>query len=315
VFFNNKLYVFFWTDHCLTPSALTPNPRTPLRLPAPSACLETPQNSSIGRSVLAEASPLSPLDFHWQPPPGGLLFTNMPSGFVYASAADPPPGTVPPNPLASAIPVFGVPRYRASIPYMALAPRTTFDDPQTWLFFAGYEFGHPVWITRQKWESGHNAAGEWVPPTGAEIFAAEPADERCVGEHSVTWNAPLHAWLLLYTCVPWVVEARFAPEPWGPWSTPIILLSAVQDPGLNCTLIQNVNLITLTGCPSLTNEQVLASGTPWPGAFYAPFIMARYTQDATPPGPGQPKRATIYWLLSTWNPYTVVVMQSTLELQ
>ena len=29
----------------------------------------------------------------------------------------------------------------------------------------------------------------------------------------------------------------------------------------------------------------------------------------------QPKRATIYWLLSTWNPYTVIVMQSTLELQ
>jgi Domain of unknown function (DUF4185) len=312
VFFDNKLYAFFWTDHCLTPSALTPNPRTPLRLPVPGACLETPQNSSIGRSVLAEASALSPLDFHWQPPLEGLLFTNMPSGFVYASAANQPPGVVPPNPLGSAIPVFGVPRYRASIPYMALAPRTTFDNPQTWLFFAGYEFGHPVWITRQKWESGHNAAGEWMPPTGAEIFVAEPADERCVGEHSVTWNVPLHSWLLLYTCVPWVVEARFAPEPWGPWSTPVILLSAVQDPGLNCTLIQNVSL---TGCPGLTNEQILPSGTPWPGVFYAPFVMTRYTQDVTPPGPGQPKRATIYWLLSTWNPYVVVVMQSTLELQ
>jgi Domain of unknown function (DUF4185) len=309
VFFDKKFYAFFWTDHCLIPSALTPNPRTPLRLPEPGACLETPQNSSIGRSVLAEATALSPLDFHWQPPPEGLLFTNMPSGFVYVSAANPPPAVAPPNPLASAIPVFGVPRYRASIPYMALAPRTTFDDPQTWLFFAGYEFGHPVWITRQKWESGHDAAGEWTPPAGAEIFAAEPADERCVGEHSVTWNAPLHSWLLLYTCVPWVVEARFAPEPWGPWSTPIILLSAVQDPGLNCTLIQSP-----TGCAGLTNEQQLLSG-PWPGAFYAPFVMTRYTQDATPPGPGQPKRTTIYWLLSTWNPYVVVVMQSTLELQ
>jgi hypothetical protein len=65
----------------------------------------------------------------------------------------------------------------------------------------------------------------------------------------------------------------------------------------------------------LANEQTLPSGTPWPGAFYAPFVMTRYTQDVTPPGPGQTKRATIYWLLSTWNPYTVVVMQSTLELQ
>jgi len=314
VFFDNTFYAFFWTDHCLTPSALTPNRRTPLRRPTPGACLETPQNSSIGRSVLAQATALNPLDFTWQPPPAGLLFTNMPSGFVYASAANPPPGVTPPNPLASAIPVFGVPRYRASIPYLALAPRATFADPHTWLFFAGYEFGVPVWITRPTWESRHNAAGEWMPPSGAEIFAAEPADERCVGEHSVTWNAPLRSWLLLYTCVPWVVEARFAPEPWGPWSTPIILLSAVQDPGLNCTLIQRVGL---TGCPGLALGQTLPPGStvPWPGAFYAPFVMSRYTQDVTPPGPGQPKRARIYWLLSTWNPYTIVVMQSTLELQ
>ena len=79
--------------------------------------------------MLAAATALNPLDFHWQPPPEGLLFTNMPSGFVCASAANPPPGVAPPNPLASSIPVFGVPRYRASIPYTALAPRATFGDP------------------------------------------------------------------------------------------------------------------------------------------------------------------------------------------
>jgi hypothetical protein len=49
VFFDNKFYAFFWTDHCFTPSLLTPNPRTPLRLPTPGACLETPHNSSIGQ--------------------------------------------------------------------------------------------------------------------------------------------------------------------------------------------------------------------------------------------------------------------------
>jgi len=116
VFFDNTFYAFFWTDHCFIPSPLEPNPRTPLRLPTPCACVETPQNSSVGRSVLAHATAGNPLDFHWQPPPEGLLFTNMPSGFVYVSATDPPPGLAPPNPLASAIPVFGVPRYRASIP-------------------------------------------------------------------------------------------------------------------------------------------------------------------------------------------------------
>ena len=309
VFFNNTLFAFFWTDHCSFPSVLAPNPRTPLRLPAPGICPETPESSSVGRSVLAQAKPLNPLDFNWQPPPEGLLYRNMPSGFVYASAATPPQGITPPHPLANGIPVFGVPRFRASIPYLAIAPRATFADPKTWLFFAGYEFGHPIWISRQKWENRHNEDGEWVPPEHAEIFSAEPANERCVGEHSVTWNAPLHRWLFLYTCSPWIVEARFAREPWGPWSPPISLLNAVQDSSLNCTLLQTDN-----GCPGLFNYWSLNSA-PWPGLFYAPFVMDRFTQDVTLPGPGQPKRATIYWLLSTWNPYVVTVMQSTLELQ
>lgn len=299
VFLNNTLYAFFWTGHCAVPTGLTPNPITPLRRPAPSVtCPETPDNSSIGRSVLAAATPGNPVSFHWTAPGDNPIFLNMPSGFVYASAALPAPGSPP------EVPVFGVPRYRASIPYLAMAPRASFDNADTWRYFAGIAGGSPRWIDRQQWERGRNAAGEWVPPPRAELFEARPASERCVGEHSVTWNAPLHVWLLLYVCEPWTVEARFAPRPWGPWSPPIAILSAIEDPNLVCTLIQGVK-----PCPLLT------PGGAWPGAFYAPFVMDRFTQDVTPPGPGQPKRAMIYWLVSTWNPYTVVVMQSTLELQ
>lgn len=82
-------------------------------------------------------------------------------------------------------------------------------------------------------------------------------------------------------------------------------------PGINCLgLVASDTLIAVT----LEIALDAPNGTPWPGAFYAPFVIDRFTQDATPTGPGQPKRATIYWLLSTWNPYVVVVMQSTLEL-
>jgi Domain of unknown function (DUF4185) len=299
VFLTNTLYSFFWTGHCVLPTALTPNPLAPLRRPAPSGtCPETPDNSSIGRSVMAAANPGNPVSFHWTPQASDPLALNMPSGFVYASAALPPSGS-PPD-----VPVFGVPRYRASIPYLAMAPRASFADADTWRYFAGMSGGSPVWITRHQWESGKSAAGEWKPPSGAEIFEAQPAAERCVGEHSVTWNAPLHAWLLLYVCEPWSVEARLAPEPWGPWSPPIAVLSAIANPNLVCTLIQGIK-----PCPGH------APGGAWGGAFYAPFVMDRFTQDATAPGPGQPKRAKIYWLVSTWNPYTVVVMQSTLQLQ
>src|SRR5262249_10609028 len=123
-----------------------------------------------------------------------------------------------------------------------------------------------------------------------------------------TWNAPLGVWLLLYNCGAVTIEARFAPEPWGPWSPPIVMLNSL-DPSFGCTLLQSP-----TGCPGLRNYWVLPGGKPWPGFFYAPFVMSRFTQDATLPGPGQARRATIYWLVSTWNPYVVIVMQSTLEL-
>jgi hypothetical protein len=49
------------------------------------------------------------------------------------------------------------------------------------------------------------------------------------------------------------------------------------------------------------------------GDFYAPYVMERYT---TPEQTFLPyrRRATIYWLLSTWNPYQVVVMKTSLTI-
>jgi hypothetical protein len=307
VFLEDKFYAFFWTDHCWfpgfpLPEGLTPNPDSPLSLPPPNPfCAETQESNSVGRSVLAVTTPANPLAFRWPPNPPSIPPPHVPSGFVYVSAAKPAPEN------AIGIPVFGVARYRASIPYLALAPRETFGNPQTWSFFAGRAAGaSPVWVTRQQWESGRNASGAWAPPPGAEIYEAEPTSERCVGEHSVTWIAPLHIWLLLYNCAG-NIEARFAPEPWGPWSLPIVILSG-NDSNTICTLVMSP-----TGCPGLRNYWWFWP-FPMPGNFYAPFVLDRFTQNATPSDGRQAKQAKIYWLVSTWNPYVVVVMQSTLEL-
>lgn len=305
IFLDGRLYVFFWTDHCAQPSALTPDPLTPLSLPAPAGtCLEIPQINSVGRSVMAWAAPAHPLAYQ-QTVSGPLTVkpAGMPSGFVYVTAAPRPPrfATVPLT-REVGIPVFGAARYRASIPYLAMAPRTTFDNPMTWRFFAGRQNGHPVWLTRAEWESGHNASGAWTPPAGAEIFSG--AGERCVGEHSVTWNAPLDAWLMLYNCGG-EIKARTAAEPWGPWSDPIVLLSKTHDSWVICTLVMNA-----AGCPGLVRRNYWAPAVT-PGGFYAPFVLNRYTQ-ASPIA--RVAETTIYWLVSTWNPYNTVVMKSTLAL-
>jgi Domain of unknown function (DUF4185) len=318
VFLNDSLYAFFWTDHCASAEPLAPNPTEPLTLPpANEACPEVPASNLVGRSVLAAASPKDPINFyravpHQFPPfPPDVLRFTMPSGFVYVSATQPPPerrlhpGLNFPNleqdEEVDWIPVFAVPRYRASIPYLALAPRATFGHPATWSFFAGTVGQHPLWVTRAQWESAH-VNGQWTPPAGAEIYADANPGERCIGEHQVTWNAPLEAWLLLYNCSG-SIEARLAPEPWGPWSAATVILSP-QDPGVVCTLIESQ-----TGCTGLTPFGIGA------GFFYAPFVLNRFTRPATPAGEGQPRQATIYWLVSTWDPYVIVVMRSTLTLQ
>jgi len=322
VFVDDKFYAFFWTNHCVFATPLLPDPSVPLALPPanPPFCLEIPLNNSVGASVLAEGEPGQPARFAAKTTlPSIDPVHAMPSGFVYASAAKRPFefehwfG----DERREAAPVFGAARYRASIPYLAMAPRESFGNPRSWKFFAGLSGGKPTWLTRDEWEAGHNASGQWTPPAGAEIFAPALPGDRCVGEHSVTWNEPLKKWLLLYNCdapggLPasgFGVQARFAPEPWGPWSPPVTLLNSVQDPGVLRTLIMKP--LSSGGCPSLA---AVPPGRTDAGFFYAPFVMNRFTQDLTASGHGQPKRAKIYWVVSTWNPYYVVVMQSTLEL-
>ena len=47
------------------------------------------------------------------------------------------------------------------------------------------------------------------------------------------------------------------------------------------------------------------------GGLYAPFLLNRYT--TVQPAANGARQATLYWLVSTWNPYEVAVMRSTLE--
>jgi hypothetical protein len=301
VYVNGTLYEFFWTNHCFV------KPLPPLSSPSdpldPSPCPGDPSLSSIGISVLGQWTDASDVKFNQLTVDGTAV--TMPSGFVYVNAVD---ATHAPNlaPSSQQLGVFitGVPRYRASVPYLAYSTAANLSDPSQWKFFSGLTGNTPNWIPRTAWESKLNSAGRWMPPSGAEIYNPTTSEE-CVGEHSLSWNAPLNAWLLLYGCLE-SIEARYAPAPWGPWSDPIVLLSPTHDPSIYCTLIMSP-----TGCPpGLANFWT----TPVQGALYAPFVMSRFTQDASLPEVPTVRGATIYWLVSTFNPYVVVVMQSTLQL-
>jgi hypothetical protein len=293
-----SLHAFLFTNHCTMPTRLEPSSDDPLaRPPASQTCSENDDRSSVGRGVMARSDD------------EGRTFSGvvpMPAGFVYSIAVNTRLQADLPEEQRQGILVFGVARYRAGVPYLAQAPIETFADPATWRFFTGRAAdGQPKWVTQAQWQRGsaiaavsRDARKGWKPPGEPEILA--PDAEHCIGEFSITWNRPLGMWLMLYNCAQ-KIEARVAPAPWGPWSAPTQLLGKDEDVGCRLIMIP-------AGCgnrqdfwPSRRKNGMLQGG-----ALYAPFVLNRYTTAAAGGG------STIYWLVSTWNPYEVTVMCTTL---
>lgn len=291
------LYAFFWTGHCVRPTPLQPSPNEPLLRPPPRPnCRETDDINSIGGAVMARSDD------------DGRTFSRvvaMPPGFVYSTAVNTRLANDLPEDQRLGVLILGVPRYRASLPYLAQASIESFADPATWHFFVGRAAnGEPKWATHAEWTRGAAApdAGprRWKPPGEPEIFAtAEPG--ACVGEFSITWNRPLGLWLMLYNCSV-TIWAQVAPAPWGPWSAPLRILS--HDDPIDCWMV-----MIATGCGDRRNfwPKRREDGTFVPGGLYGPYVLNRFTL----PGPG--RSSTIYWLVSTWNPYEVSVMRTVLR--
>jgi len=296
-----SLYAFFFTNHCSQPNPLKPSPDDPIARPhATASCPENDDRSSIGRGVMAHSND------------DGRTFGGavpMPAGFVYSTAINSRLQADLPEEQRLGILVFGVPRYRAGVPYLAQAPFETFADPATWRFFTGRAAdGQPRWATLTEWQERTGAAPSrnarspigWKPPGEPEILDPATNAEHCIGEFSVTWNRPLRMWLMLYNC-PGGIEARIAPAPWGPWSTPTNLLGKDEDVGCRLIMIP-------AGCGNRRDfwPGKQTDGKHVAGGFYAPYVLNRYTTAAG-------DSSTIYWLVSSWNPYEVAVMRSTLK--
>ncbi len=294
------LYAFFWTDHCVDSNPIIPSALTPLARPQVSSsngCPETDARNSLGKSVLARSSD------------DGRTFSqvvSVPPGFVYNIAVNTMLQADVPISQRLGIFIFGVPRYRASIPYLAYAAPGSFNDPASWRFFTGLDAnGQPKWVASSAWTQNSALTDSWSPPGKPEVFSVASDVGRCVGEFSVVWNSALEKWLMLYGCRGDIL-ARVAPAPWGPWSAPTTILSV--GPDVECHLV-----MLPAGCGNRQDFWPLLhkNGKFEAGSFYAPFILNRYTTvDSSMDGN---RRSTIYWLVSPWNPYEVTVMRTTLE--
>ena len=298
------LYSFFWTDHCSVSHC------TGTQCTCDTSSNDDPAANIIGRDVLARSSD------------GGLTFAqvlNVPFPFVYTASLNTDSVTgLPPGQQQSVL-VYGAPCYRASTPYLAVVPAGSVEDLASWQYFSGESGGTPSFSSSPSDAIPvFDAASEKLHDPTACTGARGATNVGCVGEMSVAFDSPLQKWVMLYNCfdpgggndIEGGVRVRLADAPWGPWSDPTVLFSAdnvrtddsVGDHGL-CHFMH----LSGTDCDNLGGDNGDLTGGP-----YAPFILPRFSNVGVSGADGVGTR--IFYAMSTWNPYQVVVMRSNLFL-
>jgi hypothetical protein len=169
--------------------------------------------------------------------------------------------------------IWGSGEYRHSDPYLAYMPLQSIEDKSALRYFAGL---------------ANNGTTIW----SKNEFDAKPLfHDPVVGELCVSWNPYLDRWIMLYSGV----SMRSSPLPWGNWSSKQTLFSPYADDGYGYFM----------HWPGHDNITDLARDNEWGGA-YGPYIIDKFTR-------GNDESSTIYFTMSTWNPYTTVLMKAELE--
>jgi hypothetical protein len=124
--------------------------------------------------------------------------------------------------------------------------------------------------------------------------------DQCVGELSASYNKFIGKWILLYNCGehPHAIDMRTADFPWGPWSPPERIFDLPKS-GALCRFIHSnwdekkCDVVHEPGWEKVK------------GGCYGPYQFENFAV-------GDASRTTIYFTLSTWNPYQVCLMKMTL---
>lgn len=114
---------------------------------------------------------------------------------------------------------------------------------------------------------------------------------------SVSYLAPLGRYIMLYnSSEPRGIVMRSAPAPTGPWTPGGVLFNPLRDQG-------DAPFIHVVGRGGRGDTLGDPNRGDLPGGAYGPYIMERYTNCLE-------DRCRLYYTMSTWNPYQVMVMQS-----
>lgn len=244
------------------------------------------ETKTMGRSVLAKASraELNNANFTYLYDFSSDKFINL--SVVRVKNSEWP--LLPQN-TGEGIVIFGSGTYRSSHVFMAYQPLNGIENKSALRYFAGVKNGKPVWIKDES--------------KALTIFNFS-SDPR-VGELSVSFNEYLKRWILLYNHdLPRGINLRTAQNPWGPWSEAQVVFRPWEDNGY-CHFMHTSwefrkcdNVMEPSG---RTNE--------W-GGEYGPYQFENFAKGDAAAG-----TSTIYFTMSTWNPYQVVLMQAVLKIK
>lgn len=194
--------------------------------------------------------------------------------------------------------MFGLGAYRASNVYLASVPAAEFASGTGTRYFAGLANGEPTWSTSE---------ADAVPIV-VDNPLGTPGTEPTIGNVSVVFSADLQLWLMTYdgggqSATTAGVYFTYAREPWGPWSSPQQIFNARRD-GAMGTFIHDPRITPNPPGDGL-NGPTIGGNDPYTtnGGAYAPFLIERFLEVSE-------TTLSIYYTLSTWNPYTVVEMRS-----
>jgi hypothetical protein len=244
------------------------------------------EDRATDRSVLTKFTP--PASF--QPL---RTISQLPAGHFVKFSLHSAPGAITGLPSGGPfILVWGTGAYRKSDAYLSIVPAAQFESGKGTRYFAGLDArSAPVWSEK-------------------ESDATAIVQNSTMGDLSVTRCKDLGLWLLTYDSrdpAPRGILFAYSRTPWGPWSEPQIIFNAARDGALGKFIHdpQSHPDDELAG-------PVIGIGQANPqavhGGAYAPYVVERWTKV-------QGSELSIYYVLSTWNPYVVVLMKSRMQVE
>ena len=243
-------------------------------------------NRTTDRSVLTRFTP--PTKF--QPL---RTISQLPEGHFVKISVHMEPGPIAGLPRGGPfVIVWGTGAYRKSDAHLSIVPVAQFETGRGTRYFAGLDVaGAPTWSEK-------------------ESDAKPIVENGTMGDLSVTWCKDLGLWLMTYDSRPpgpRGILFSYSRMPWGPWSPPQIIFNAVRDGALG-RFIHNPGAEPDDGLAGPVIGKGQANPRAVQGGAYAPYIVERWTRV-------QGSELDLYYVLSTWNPYVVVLMKSRLQVE